>query len=138
MYLVSYFSYSVTAPDGVVGDVNVVRSGDGCPTQAISAGTVETTGIYKVDGGVTAVNVEIDIELQSSTTHTSILWTPTGIATPSDISYPSVVIPADTPTTVNTGGSGYVVLYLGGESEIVAGADIITGENVAFNIVAIY
>ncbi|GHB63092.1 hypothetical protein GCM10008107_10240 [Psychrosphaera saromensis] len=130
----------VVGPSGETGtanDVNVVRNGGGCPTQPIAAGTTATTGVYTIDGGTTAVNVDINIELQAGAA-TTISWDPIGIATPNDISYPSVQIPTGTPTTVNTGGNGLVVLYLGGTSTIISPTDIITGENVSFDIVALY
>ena len=123
---------------GAVGDVNVVRdaTGGGCPASPISAGTVETTGVYTIDGGNTALNVDIDIALISGAS-TNITFDPIGVATPADVSYPAVTIPNTTPTAVNTGGSGLIVLYLGGTTTI--GATDITGaEDVNFIIQAVY
>lgn len=131
------FLDAVSAPDGAVGDVNVVRSGNGCPTQAISTGLATTTGVYKIDGGGTALNVDITVDLQAGAA-TNISFDPTGVATPSDISYPSVTLATGVPGIVNTGGTGYIVLYIGGTSTIISATDITAGETVSFDVVAVY
>jgi hypothetical protein len=123
---------------GAVGDVNVVRdgSGGGCPTAPIATGTVETTGVYTIDGGATALNVDVNIALIPGVS-TNITFDPIGVGTPDDISYPAVDIPTTTPTAVNTGGNGLIVLYLGGTTTI-GGTDITAAENVDFTIQAVY
>jgi hypothetical protein len=131
------FLDEVTGASGAVTDVNVVRSGNGCPGQPIATGSAATVGVYTVDGGSTAVNVDIQIELETGL-GTNISWEPIGVASPTDESYPSVSIPTDTPTTVNTGGLGIVTVYIGGTSTVTSATDIITGENVSYNIIAIY
>jgi len=125
---------AVGAP--AVADVNVKRSGNGCPTQPITAGDATTTGVYTISGGATALNIDVNVTLVSGSS-TNITFAPAGVVTPDDMSYPFVTLAADTLGTVNTGGTGDIALYLGGTTTIGA-TDITIGEDVDFDVIAIY
>lgn len=118
-------------------DVNVVRSGTGCPDLASAAGAATNTGVYVVSAGATGVSLDVNIEVQTGTSaDTNLTFAPTAIAIPDDSSTPQVNLVADAAQAVNTGASGDINLYLGGTSTVVNAFSADT--DVTFNIVATY